>query len=171
MIEPDPIVGHASTPDVDMAAAAHRLSDKMEALTETAAFIKEDRYKRDQRKTGRRIIGAYGLWVLDIAIIIAGITYGGHVASVSECQAKQNDAFRSSSLASREARDRQDDQQIIQLDQQLALFAGLGNPNINQNERATAGAQYVKSIADLKATILAAKKKRADNPLPSGNCS
>ena len=142
----DPLIGAGISADgEDSPAARLRLSNSIQRLsTDVQGLTKRTRQNR-----------VFTALVCLALIGTAGLGYQAHVQA--ECQGK--------------ARDRQDEQQIRQLDQQLELFAGLGNPANTPTDRAAALAEYVRSVGDLKVAILDAKKDRADNPLLAWNCS
>ena len=150
----------------DLPTQARELSDVIGALNRQVSTL-NSRITRSERYTA-------ALATLTGLIILVGagkITVGYQVQKQTACQAQQNDAFRDSTLVARQARDRQDDQQLAQLDQQLALFATVLNPNATTTEQRNATLAYTKSVNASKQAILSAKQKRADNPLPTNSCS
>ena len=155
----------------DDAVLAERAEHLAERVNDLALMMATKTDVKDFRKSWRAILGSYGLWVIDIIIITAGVVYGSHVADESACQAQQNDAFRHASIQSREARDAQDDQTINHLNQQIALFNVTLDPSVDPTERRSAAAAYQQSAIAERDAIVRAKQARADNPLPPGNCS
>ncbi len=177
---PDPVV-RRDVSDAEVIASADSLAARMELLTRNIGTL-----SGQQKRSWHAILGLAGVWVIDVVLIIAVAFFGWRVSSTSECQARQNDAFRAVSIQSRAIRENQDDQlinqyqrQIQRLDEQLTLFSTfLDNPNTPPEQRRAAFVAYKNTVlADRAATvsamesIVAAKQARADNPLPSGNCS
>lgn len=166
--------------DERLAASADNLATQVVELSGAMATLRRDQ-EQDKKllagfdrvvRTLRRIV-AFDI-ALSVVLFVLGAIVGviGHNAAVSaDCQGRVNRALLESSAATRAASDWQGDQTVTQLNQQLALFTKLQDPNATAKERQSAGADYVTSVSNLKAAFANSKKTRQDNPLPTWNCS
>lgn len=140
----------------------------------------------DRLAGGERRWAVLSALTIAIVLVLGGVIWlGVGVRSIARCQAAQSDAVISASTASRSSRDAADDQQVRQLDQfrgqveqQIALLQATLNPNATIQDRIAATNGYLDKLRESDQTalqsqqaILAAKKARADNPLPTGSCA
>lgn len=107
-----------------------------------------------------------------IVVVLGGIIWLGlGMNRIARCQAQQNDAIRASTIQVRASRADQDDQSVALLDHQLALFGTVLDPNSTPEQRRDASIAYRQSVQAARASIVAAKQKAEDNPLPTGSCT
>lgn len=107
-----------------------------------------------------------------IVVVLGGIIWLGlGVNRIARCQAQQSDAIRASTIQVRASRADQDDQSVALLDHQLALFTRVLDPNSTPEQRRDASIAYQQSVQTARASIVAAKRKAVDNPLPTGSCT
>lgn len=108
--------------------------------------------------------------VLDVLLTVGlGVT-GYKVATIGDCQARQNEAFREALQARSVASGQQNAALEQQLRNQKTLFVALQTAT-TPAQRESAGEAYLRSLYDQVAAIAAFDRARIANPLPSqANC-
>lgn len=156
----------APSPDPGLPVEAATLTGAVTDLNAQVGAL-TNRITRSER------VNAALITLLALIVLVGGyaVYVGYQVRAQTTCQGQQNDGFRAATLVSRRARDQQDNQQLALIDQQLGLFTTILNPNATTTAQRAAIVDYTKSVAASKQAIIDGQKKRADNPLPAGNCS
>lgn len=145
---------------------ARKLHTAVETLATTVGTFNE-RLAGGERRWA--VLTALGVAIVLILGVVIWLGLG--VNRIARCQAQQNDVIRASTIQVRAGRADQDDQSVALLDHQLDLFTTVLDPASTPEQRRDASVAYQQSVQAARASIVAAKQKAVDNPLPTGSCT
>jgi hypothetical protein len=153
-----PIPPEYNLTDAQLTASNDALTKRIDGIIERLDIVKRTtKVETEQTKSWRAITGAYSLWIIDIALIITFFVVGHGIDSRSQCQARVNDATRSSLVQRADAQTKSNRAQE-------ELFNVVLNPTSTPADKFQASINYRNGLR-------AAQAQRDANPLPTENCS